>query len=129
MMRRFKNHTGTCFLDNFTEIHDRHTVADIAHDLEVVTDENHGDAVPVLQIAQQIDDLRLNGNIKRRNRLIAHQQSRACGQSTCDDDALTLATRQFMRIAVALIASQPYRYHQLINTIFQLRTFGHAMYL
>ncbi|MNO08476.1 hypothetical protein D3C81_2311340 [compost metagenome] len=52
MLWCFKNDAGACFLDDLAEIHDRHAVADIAHDLEIMADENHGNAVAFLQITQ-----------------------------------------------------------------------------
>src|SRR3546814_12916668 len=55
--------------------------------------------IPALQVAQQIDDLRLDRNVERRYRLIADQQFRPHDQRARDRDALTLATGEFTRMA------------------------------
>ncbi len=44
---------------------------------EIVADEDHGDAVLLLKVAQQVDDLRLDRDVERRNRLVADQKLRA----------------------------------------------------
>ena len=46
------------------EIHDRHTVGDMLHHSEIVSDEQIGDATAFLQITEQIEDLRLDRDIK-----------------------------------------------------------------
>ncbi len=52
-----------------------------------------------LEIRQQVEDLRLHGNIKRGNRLVRHQQGRPGDQRPGDGDALALAAGKLMRIA------------------------------
>src|SRR5260370_6340612 len=47
-------------LDDLAEVHDRHAVADVAHYGEVVGDEQIRELVLVLQVLEQVHDLRLN---------------------------------------------------------------------
>ena len=63
-------------LDDPPEVHHRHPVRDMPHNRQVVGDEEVGEALLLLQILQQIDDLRLHRNIQRRDRLIAHHKAR-----------------------------------------------------
>ena len=52
-------------LDDAAEIHDRHVVREIVDHREVVGDEQIGQPQFVLQLAQQIENLRLHRDIKR----------------------------------------------------------------
>ena len=47
-------------LGDLAEIHHRHAVADMAHDIEVVRNEDEGDSEPLALLLEQIDDLRLD---------------------------------------------------------------------
>lgn len=52
------------------QIHDCDAVADMLDDAEIMRDKHEGDAQLLLQIHEQVQDLRLYGNIKRRDRLV-----------------------------------------------------------
>ena len=58
------------------QVHDRHAVADVFDHTQVVRDEQIGQAEVSLQVLQQIDDLRLNRHVQRRDRLIANDEER-----------------------------------------------------
>ena len=60
-------------LDDAPEIHHRDAVADVLDDREVVRDEQIGEAVLALQVDQQVDDLRLDRDVERRDRLVARR--------------------------------------------------------
>ena len=66
-----------------------------------MADEQIGEAIFALQVAQQIDDLGLHRNIESRSRLVQHDHARAQHQGAGDGDALALAAGKLMRIAVA----------------------------
>ena len=70
----------------------------IFDDGEIVRDEQVGDAKFGLQFFQQIENLRLHGNVQRRGRLVADQQFRLHGQRPCNGDALALTTGKLMRV-------------------------------
>jgi hypothetical protein len=53
-----------CILHDVTEIHDGDPVTDVAHDMEVVGNEKITEPKTVLEILEQVDDLRLDGNIQ-----------------------------------------------------------------
>ncbi len=52
------------------------------------------------QILQQIDDLRLNGNVERRYRLIGQHELRTQGNRSRDADTLPLSAGKFVRITI-----------------------------
>ena len=52
----------------------------------------------LLQLAQQLEDLRLHGDVERRRRLVGDQQLRSAGDRHRDHDALAHAARELVRI-------------------------------
>ena len=69
-------------------------------DRQVVGDEDHGQAVLVAQRGEEVEDLRLDGDVERRNRLVGDEQTRPRRQCCGDADALTLTARQRVRSPV-----------------------------
>jgi hypothetical protein len=53
-----------------------HAVGDVADDVEVVRDEDVGEVEVALEVLQQVEDLRLHGDVERRDRLVADDQLR-----------------------------------------------------
>ena len=53
-----------------------------------------------LQVAQQVEDLRLDRDIEGRGRLVGDQEHRSAGDRTGDEHALCHAARDLMRIRV-----------------------------
>ena len=98
-------------LDDAAEIHDRDPVADVLDHRQIVRDEQVGQLELVLQIHQQVDDLRLDRDVERRDRLVADDQLRVQRQRAGDADALALAAGEFVRIgtASARAAARPAR--------------------
>ena len=72
---------------------------DEAHDVEVVADEDVGEAELVLEVEQQVQHLRLDRLVERRDRLVEDHQARLERERAGDVDALALAARQLVRIA------------------------------
>ena len=93
-------------LDDPAEIHHRDAVGDVLHHREIVRDEDVGEAEPVLQIAQQIDDLRPDRDVERRDRLVADDELRLDRERAGDGDALALAAGEFVRIAARRCAAR-----------------------
>ena len=58
-------------LDDAAEIHHRDAMADMLDHGEIVRDEQIGEAVLALQVDQQVDDLRLDRDVERGDRLVA----------------------------------------------------------
>ena len=82
-------------------------MADVLDDRDVVGDEQVGEAELLLQVAQQVDDLRLHRHVERRHRLVADDQARVERQGAGDADALALPAGEFVRVAVERLGPQP----------------------
>ena len=63
-------------------------------------DQDQRQARLALQVAQQVEDLRLHGHVERGGRFVGDQQLRARRQRHRDHDALAHAAREFVRIGV-----------------------------
>ena len=70
MQRLLQNRAGLTKLDNFSEIHHPDSVGDMFHNREIVRDEDKRQLHLVPKEDEQIDDLRLDGDIERGNRLV-----------------------------------------------------------
>ncbi len=64
-------------------------------------DKQIGQAEFFLQVLQQVEDLGLDGNIQRRDRLVADDKLRVQGQGAGNADALALTAAEGVRIAAA----------------------------
>ena len=79
------------------QIHDADRIADVAHDGQIVRDEQIGQATLALKIAHQVQDLCLHGDIERRGRFVTNEEVRFGGERAGDRDALALATAELVR--------------------------------
>ena len=86
-------------LDNLAPFHDADTVGDLAHDPEVMGDEQHGHAEPGLNVLQELEDLRLHGDVERGGRLVGDQKVGLVGERHGDHRALALPAGELVRIA------------------------------
>ena len=86
-------------LDDAAEIHDGDAVADVLDHGEIVRDEEVGEAEPRLEVDQQVEDLRLDRDVERRDRLVGDDQLRLERERARDADALALAAGELVRIA------------------------------
>jgi hypothetical protein len=88
---------------HLAEVHHRHTVRDMLDHAQVVRDEQIGETEFLLQVFQNIQHLRLDGHIQRRDRLIANNKLGTQRQRARNTDTLTLTAGKFMRIAAGVI--------------------------
>src|SRR5262245_30116434 len=102
MVRRRKEISRGSELDDPAEIHDRDPVSDVPNKAQVVADEEIGQAATLPQGHEEDDDLRLDGDVKGCHRLIANEEFGRDGKRTGDADALALAARKLVRIAVSV---------------------------
>ena len=77
-------------LDDLAEIHHRHAMRDVLDNGEIVADEQQREAELPLQVLQQIDDLRLDRDVERRNRFVADDQVGFRRECPGDTDTLAL---------------------------------------
>ena len=85
-------------LDDAALLHHDHVVGDAPHDVEIVGDEQERHAELRLQVLEQLQDLRLNGDVERGGRLVGDEKVGTVGERHGDHHALALAARELMRI-------------------------------
>src|SRR5947209_20323183 len=107
MMRPRKQLGAVGDFNDLAEIHDRDAPADMLDDGYIVGNEQIGKPELLLQIAEQVDDLRLNRDVERRNRLVADDEPGIERQRAGDADALALSTREFVRETVERLGPEP----------------------
>ena len=71
----------------------------MAHQPQIMGDEQHGQAEPLLQLEQQIDDLGLDRDVEGRDQLVGDQAFGLDGERARNADALALAAAELMGIA------------------------------
>ena len=86
--------------DDAAQMHHRDAVGNVLDHGKIVRNENVGQAEPPLQVAQQIEDLRADRDIERRDRLVADDELRLDRERAGDRDALALAAGKFVRITL-----------------------------
>jgi hypothetical protein len=78
---------------------DGDAVGHLGHHGEVVRDQQQAHAAFRDEVAQEVEDLRLQHHVERRRRFVGDQQLGLQRAGDGDDDALALAAGQFVRIA------------------------------
>lgn len=103
-------------------------VGNIAHHGKVMGNEQNGAARFLLNVFEQVDHLRLNGNVQRTDGLVGNNELRPHNQGPGDAHALTLAAGQLVRIAVGVFDGQPYFFEHGIDHFLPFRLGGgHVM--
>jgi len=93
-------------LHRAAQVHDHHAAGNILDHGKVVGDEEVGQAHLPLQVLQQIDHLRLDGHVQRRDRLVAHDESGLDHEAPGDADALALAAGELMGEAAHVLPGE-----------------------
>ena len=86
-------------LDHPAAVHDGEAVGKVGDHREVVGDEHERHAVLVDQPAEELEDLRLGGDVERGGGLVGDQELRAERDRHGDADALALAAGELVRVA------------------------------
>jgi len=68
-----------------------HPVADLGDDAEIMSDEEDGGARLALQLADEAEDLALDGDVERGRRLVGDDEARAAGEGHGDEHPLAHA--------------------------------------
>ena len=82
---------------------------------EVVRDEDVGEPEVALQVLEQVEDLRLHGDVERGDRLVADDQLRVDSECAGDADPLPLPAGELVREAVVVLRVQPDDVEQLLD--------------
>ncbi len=84
--------------DQAAGVHDTDSVRHLRYYREVVGDKKHGKREFLAKLAQQIKNLRLDGDVERSRRLIGDEQRRPVHHRHGNHYALTLSARELVRI-------------------------------
>ena len=87
-------------LHHAPEVHHHHLVRHLRDHPHVVGDQHDRHAVLTLQLADQVQDLRLGGDVEGGGGLVGDQQAGAAGQGDGDHGALAQAAGQLERVGV-----------------------------
>ena len=99
MLRRTKDLLNAAGLYRLTAIHHQHPIGDIGHDAHIVGDKDHPHRHLLLQDGNELQNLRLDGDIQRRGWLIGYQHRRPTGERHGDHHPLAHAAGELVRIA------------------------------
>ena len=80
-------------------------------------DENVGQAALCLQVLHEIEDLRLDRNVQRGDRLVADDKAGIQRQGAGDADALAAAAVQLVGIHIRHPAGKAHRIHQFLHLL------------
>ena len=117
---------GVGQFDDAAEVHHRDAVTDMPHRSKVMGNKDQCELQPLAQICQQIDDLGLDRDIKRADRLVGDNQLGPEGKRPGDANPLPLAAGKLMRIAAARPSIHADRFQQLLNPLPSLAARGQA---
>jgi len=82
----------------------------MADDAEIMRDEEIGEVELVLQIVEQVEHLRLDRDVEGGDRLVGDDEARPQHKGAGDGDALTLAAREHVRVALVMLGRRPTRF-------------------
>ena len=103
--------------DDLAEVHDGDLVGHVLYDRHIVRNEKIRDLAFALQPLQQVEDLRSDGDVERRDRLIAHDQVGLRSERARDIDTLALTAGELVRKQIALFGAEADRLEQLSQWI------------
>ena len=81
-------------------------------------DKQHGQPIFLGEVSEQVENLRLNGHVERRDGLVGHNKLRACRERAADGNTLSLPARELVRILAHKRACQTHIIHELANRLF-----------
>ena len=98
MLRIGKQRLDRRLFDDASGVHHGDAVGHLGDDAEVVGDEEEREPEALLQIAQQVENLRLDRDVERGRRLVGDEQRGPAGERDRDQRALAHPARELMRI-------------------------------
>ena len=98
MLGRGENFLGRAALHDLAVLHHAGAVRHLAHDAEIVRDEQHRHMQLALQVLQKVEDLRLDRHVERGRRLVGDEQIGLVRERHGDHHALALAARKLVRV-------------------------------
>ena len=86
-------------------------------DVQIVRNEEIGQPQLVLQVLEEVDDLRLDGDVQGGDRLVADDELRVRGQGARDADALPLSAGELVRIVRGHLRIQAAHLHEAFDLL------------
>ena len=102
-------------LDDLAEVHDRDAIGDVTDEREVVGDEQVRETEVALQRLEQVDDLRADRDVERRDGLVEHDHLWVERERAGEADALPLPAGELVREPVRVLGAQAHRAQQLVD--------------
>ena len=102
-------------LHDLAEVHHGDLGAEVTHDGQVVGDEEERHVELALDVLEQVDDLRLDRDVERRDRLVRDEHLRVQRQRAGDADALALAAGELVGVAVVVLGVEAHDLQQLLD--------------
>ena len=99
VFRGIEDRRNVAFLDDLSCPHHHDPVADLAHDLDIVSHQHQRQFATPLQFAQEIQDLERHRRIEGRDGFVENEKLRFRGQRPGDGRPLPLSTREPGRIS------------------------------
>ncbi len=87
-------------LDDPAGVHREHPVGDLGDDAEIVGDEHHRRAVLALETGEQVEQLRLHGDVEGGGRFVGDQQLGPQGQGHRQHHPLAHAAGELVGVVV-----------------------------
>src|SRR6266700_468372 len=91
---------GGAVLDGPAAVHDQYVVGDLGDHAEVVRDQDDRGVELLLQVLQEVEDLRLDSDVERGGRLVGDQQVRIVDQGHGDHGTLPHTAGELVRVLV-----------------------------
>src|SRR5215207_1657327 len=101
-------------------------MSDVLDHPKIVRHEQVGELKLLLQVDQQVENLRLYRDVERRDRLISDDQARIDGESTGDAKTLALAAGKLMWVFADRVRAQADAREQPGDPLLQLLACGNV---
>ena len=117
MGRILKQLLGGGFFDQLAQIHNGDIVGKMIDNRQVMCDKHVGQSHLLLKLFHQVQNLRLDGHVQGRNRLVADDELGIQRQCPGDTDSLPAAAVQLVGIGVDQTVGKTYDLHQLTHPL------------
>nr|WP_272268838.1 hypothetical protein [Rhodococcus sp. Rp3] len=94
---------GVADLDDSAAVHHSYSVADVTDRGQAVPDEQVGQIELALKLFEKVEDLRLDRDVERGYRFVAHDEAWTGRKCSGNGNSLSLATGEFVRVSVQVV--------------------------
>lgn len=123
-----KNGLAFAAFNDFPQIHDDNSVTHMPYNGKVMGYNEKRKGKFRFQLMEEIDDLRLHGEVECRYRLVGDDEARRHGKCACNAYSLTLSARKLVRVSMVLFFRQADLVHEVYDCFPVLLFAGQAMY-